>query len=88
MVAMHMIEPIAVIDCFTSGLGAVEILTGGNARFILYVDQTNAEGEIEHVIVQKTVMHVDVVPDAIAMTWAALGVAFVQRVTRLARHFH
>lgn len=85
---MRMVEPIAVVDCFVSGLGAVEILQGGNARFILYVDQINADGEVEHVIVQKTVMHIEAVPEAISMTWAALGAAFMRNVTGLIPRFH
>lgn len=80
---MKLVEPIAVLDCYASGMGAVEILKGGNARFILYVEHTNEDGEVEHVIVQKTVMPLDSVPDAIALAWAACTGAAARSVAKL-----
>lgn len=86
-VAVKMVEPIAVVDCFATGLGAVEILKGGNCRFVMYVEQTGIDGP-ENVIVQKIVMPVCSVPDAIALAWAATSGAIVRTVQGFLPNFH
>lgn len=85
---MKLVEPIAVVDCYATGLGAVEILKGGNARFIMYVEQRGPDGTPENVIVQKIVMPVCSVPDAIALAWAATAGVVVRTVTGFLPNFH
>lgn len=77
---MRLVEPIAILDCYADGLGAVQLMKGGNVRFVLYVEHVNDSGEVEGVIVQKTVMHVEAVPEAMHLSWAALGAAFLRNV--------
>lgn len=79
---MKLVEPIAILDCYVTGLAAVEMLRGGNVRFILYVEDTAEDGEIVGVIVQKTVMHVESVPAAIGMTWAAVSGAILRTAAK------
>lgn len=83
---MKIIEPIAVIDCYADGLGAVQIMKGGNARFVMYVDQINEHGVVEHIVVAKVVMPVCSVPEAIAMAWAATSGAVVRTVQGFLPH--
>ena len=84
---MRLVEPIAIMDCYACGLGAVELLKGGNARFIMYVEQVGEDGERVGVVVQKTVMPLVSVPDAISLTWAACT-GLVARTVADLLHLH
>jgi hypothetical protein len=80
---MKLVEPIAVLDCYADGLGAVEFLRGGNVRFVMYVEGTTEEGEAVGVIVQKTVMSAQSVPDALTMAWTAVSGAFIRTAVKV-----
>lgn len=61
---MKLVEPFAVIDIFVTGVAAVEMLKGNLIRFIHYVEQTNEDGELEHIVVAKIVMPMESVAEA------------------------
>jgi hypothetical protein len=67
MVAVQMIEPCPVLDCFASNIGLIEVFDS-NVRFTLYV-QRGAEREV----VARIVMPVENIPAAVAYTVAAMG---------------
>ncbi|MCA0276294.1 MAG: hypothetical protein LCH86_09835 [Proteobacteria bacterium] len=82
-------EPIAVADVFASGLCRVEPLSGGNMRFTFYAEQTSImDGEKERVIVQRLVMDVDAVRDAVLTVLTALKCppACISHIPNLCRH--
>ena len=81
-------EPIAVTDVFASGLGRIEPLSGGNMRFTFYAEQTSIDGEKEHVIVQRLVMDVDAVRDAVLSVLTVLKCppACISHMPVLCRH--
>lgn len=85
---MKLAEPIAILDTFTSGLGRVEIMKGGCARFILYAEMTLESGEVENVVVAKIVMPIDAVPEAIGMASAATASTLVGSIKKLMPRFH
>lgn len=62
MASMHapgyeppVVEPIAVQDIYVSGLQSIEELGDGVFRFVLYVNQKNTNGDVEHVVVGRLI---------------------------------
>ncbi|WP_135918326.1 hypothetical protein, partial [Mesorhizobium sp. M4B.F.Ca.ET.150.01.1.1] len=62
---MRLTEPAVVADIFASGLGRIDILNGGFARFVMYVERPREDGSIEYRVVAKFVMPLTAIPDAI-----------------------
>jgi hypothetical protein len=60
---MRLVEPFAVIDIFTSGVGRVEILRGGNMRLTYFTDATAENGRVERVVAAKIIIPIDAVID-------------------------
>ena len=73
---MRMVEAVAVQDVFASGLGRVDILAGGFARFILYSERSTDDGPV-YVVAARIVMPVSAVPDAILQATKATAVGLV-----------
>lgn len=59
---MKMIELFAVPDTVVTALGRVDILQGGWARFVWYVERKDEDGVIENIIVASFVMAFDAIP--------------------------
>lgn len=68
-----MVDLYAVTDTVVTGLGRVDILPGGWARFVWYVERRNDEGTIENVIVDSQVMALDTIRENRRVTDAALN---------------
>lgn len=85
---MKLIEPMAIMDVYACGLGTVQMLKGGNARFIMYIDQENEAGVVEHVVCAKIIMPVCSVPEAIAMAWQATSGVIVRTVQGFLPNHH
>lgn len=79
---MKLVELYAVPDTYCTGLGAVEILPGGAARFTLYVER-NIDDAVLNVVVANIVMPLDMVPDAILKATAATIVNVVGPVKKM-----
>lgn len=77
---MTLVELYAVPDVYCTGLGAVEILPGGSARFTLYVEKMGPDGTALNVVVENIVMPLSMVPDAILKASAATAVGLVSTV--------
>jgi hypothetical protein len=86
---MKMVEVYAVQDTFTSGLGQVDILPGGFARFVLYVERRYVEeGVVENQIVARIVMPLSAVPDAILKASTATATGVIESVKSLMPGVH
>jgi hypothetical protein len=74
-------EVVPIQDTVCSGLGAIERLGGGLYRFWFYIEQTDDDGMIEKVVVDKLVIPASAVPDGILKTIAAMGIGSVIGLT-------
>lgn len=70
---MKLVDLYAVQDTVVSGLGRVDILHGGWARFVWYVERMNSDGTVDNVIVESLVMPIDSILQNRAVTDAALN---------------
>lgn len=80
---MKLIELYAVPDTFCTALGRVDILSGGFARFVCYVERQDEDGVVENVVVANVVMPLVNVPDAILLATAATATSVVDAVKKL-----
>jgi hypothetical protein len=78
-------EVFGVPDVFTSGLGSVEDIGGGNWRFVFYVNQEVA-GEIVNLVVAKLVMSIDALPAAIHMAAKTTSTCACENMRRMTRN--
>lgn len=62
-------------EFFVSGLDHIELIGGGCARFVWFVNQTDDEGNVRRQPVLNVVVPVDAFPDAILQATMALAVA-------------
>lgn len=69
---MKMVETVAVQDVFASGLGRVDILAGGFARFILYSERSTEDGPV-YVVAARIVMPLESVAAATSMSEDAVA---------------
>lgn len=70
---MKLVDLYAVTDTVVSGLGRVDVLHGGWARFVWYVERKNDDGTVDNVIVNSIVMAIDTIPQNRRVTDAALN---------------
>jgi hypothetical protein len=69
----RLITPPDVQDVFVSGLGRVELLAGGIARFYLYREISQEDEEPEHETVLCVVAPVSAIAAAVEQMVAAIG---------------
>lgn len=65
-------EPAIVPDTFVTGLSHIEHVGGGCLRFVLYVERA-VDGRRCRMVVDRIVMHSEMLPDAIAKALAAVS---------------
>lgn len=59
---MKLVELYAVADTFATAMGRVDVLSGGLARFVWYVERKNEDGTSDNVIVASIIMAIDRLP--------------------------
>lgn len=79
---LDLIERKPVRDEFVSGLSHAELLGDGNARFWLYVIETE-NGRPVFVVRQKIVMSLAMLPDAIGKAIPLVSGAMLSKITSL-----
>lgn len=70
---MKMLELFAVQDIFATALGRVDILQGGFARFVWFVERKCDDGTTDNVIVASIIMSADTIPKNRQIVDAVLG---------------
>jgi hypothetical protein len=80
---MLLVEKRPIVDRVASGLGRVDVLSGGFGRFVLYVEEPTPFGPVEYVICDKIILPMDCVPDAIMLASQACAVTLVGTVKKL-----
>lgn len=81
----ELLELFGVPDKFTSGLGSVEYIGGGNWRFIFYVNQ-EVGGDTVRVVVSKLVMSIEALPAAIHMAASMTSTCACQNARAMTRN--
>lgn len=80
---MRLLEKRHVRDDIASGLGRVDLIGGGLARFVLYVENRLEDGTIEYEVIAKIVLPIDAVPDALMKASHACALTLVGTVKKL-----
>lgn len=80
---MLLIEKRPIVDRVSSGLGRVDVMSGGMVRFVLYIEEPISGAPVQYVISEKIVLPIDAVPDGILLASQACALQLVGSVKRL-----
>ena len=81
----ELMELFGVPDVFTSGLGSVEAIGGGNWRFTFFVTQDIA-GDTVQVVVAKLVMSIEALPAAIHLAASTTSTCACENARAMVRN--